>query len=350
MNQLLNPIVDLIQGESGLTEAGKETLEQTIKAIDRALAIAEFKLTRFEKEKKSLSILLEETIEELQKKTFAVEQANIDLTRALNELRTTQAQLIQAEKMASLGELTAGIAHEIQNPLNFVNNFSEVSIELVKELKDELHVTGLPPDQKRIFEHIVDDLTQNQEKIVYHGKRADAIVKGMLQHSRKSSGQKEIVDLNALIDEYLRLSYHGKRAKEKTFNATVETHFDEQVGKISVVPQDLGRVLLNLFNNAFYSVTEKKKKLNGGFEPTVSVTSRRLENKIEICVRDNGSGIQKSHLDKIFQPFFTTKPTGEGTGLGLSLSYDIITKGHGGELKVNTEEGEFAEFTILLPA
>jgi signal transduction histidine kinase len=246
--------------------------------------------------------------------------------------------------MASLGELTAGIAHEIQNPLNFVNNFSEVNAELIAEMKQELKAGN---SEEAI--EIANDLEQNLEKVSHHGKRADAIVKGMLQHSRASTGKKEPTDINALADEYLRLSYHGLRAKDKDFNANFTTNFDESIGKIEVVPQDIGRVLLNLYNNAFYAVNEKKKQLNGNLEPVVSVITKRLVDKIEITVRDNGTGISQKAVDKIYQPFFTTKPTGQGTGLGLSLSYDII-KAHNGEIKVETKEGEGTEFIISLPA
>jgi signal transduction histidine kinase len=261
----------------------------------------------------------------------------------LEELKATQSQLIQSEKMASLGELTAGIAHEIQNPLNFVNNFSEVNKELLLEMKDEI-------DKGNINEakSIADDLINNQEKINHHGKRADAIVKGMMQHSRASTGKKDPTDINALADEYLRLSYHGLRAKDKDFNADFKTDFDESIGKIEVTPQDIGRVLLNLYNNAFYAVNEKKKQLNRTFEPTVSVSTKRVGDKVELSVRDNGVGIHQKVVDKIFQPFFTTKPTGQGTGLGLSLSYDII-KAHGGEIRVESKEGEGTEFIIKLP-
>ena len=266
-----------------------------------------------------------------------------EIEKAYHELRSTQAQLIQSEKMASLGELTAGIAHEIQNPLNFVNNFSEVSNELVDEMKTEL-----AKDNKDDAIAIADDIKQNLEKILLHGKRADGIVKGMLQHSRSSSGVKEPTDINALADEYLRLAYHGLRAKDKNFNTTMQTDFDESIERINIIPQDIGRVILNLITNAFYAVTEKMKHLNEPYEPIVSVSTKKIANKIEIKVKDNGNGIPKKVLDKIFQPFFTTKPTGQGTGLGLSLSYDII-KAHGGEIKVETKEGDGAEFIIQLP-
>ena len=276
------------------------------------------------------------------------------LNQTLTSLKKTQSQLIQSEKMASLGELTAGIAHEIQNPLNFVNNFSEVNVELAGELKESLAALNFNGEKENIFQ-IINDLVQNQEKINFHGKRADAIVKGMLMHSRTSTGQKEPTDINALADEYLRLSYHGLRAKDKSFNATLKTDFDEKVQKVNIIPQDIGRVILNLFTNAFYSVTEKKKapqSASGGgveYEPTVSVSTKMIDGKVELRVKDNGMGIPQKILDKIYQPFFTTKPGGQGTGLGLSLSYDIITKGHDGELKAETKEGEYAEFIIQLP-
>jgi len=270
-------------------------------------------------------------------------QRNEEIENALHQLRSTQAQLIQSEKMASLGELTAGIAHEIQNPLNFVNNFSEVNEELLKELKTEADKGNLEE-----VKAIANDIIFNSEKINHHGKRADAIVKGMLQHSRSNSGIKEPTDINALTDEYLRLSYHGLRAKDKSFNATMKTDFDDSIGKINIIPQDIGRVILNLINNAFYAVDEKKKQIQNGYEPTVSVSTKKNNGKVEIKVCDNGNGIPQKVLDKIFQPFFTTKPTGQGTGLGLSLSYDIV-KAHGGELKVETKEGEGSKFIIQLP-
>ncbi|HWC54191.1 MAG TPA: tetratricopeptide repeat protein [Chitinophagaceae bacterium] len=266
------------------------------------------------------------------------------LQSTLNTLKQTQEQLVQSEKMASLGELTAGIAHEIQNPLNFVNNFSEVNKELIDEMKEEI-AKGNFDEVKAIS----NDIKKNEEKISHHGKRADAIVKGMLQHSRSSTGVKEPTNINALADEYLRLAYHGLRAKDKSFNAKFETHLDKSIGQINIVAQDIGRVLVNLINNAFYAVSEKKKQTDAGYEPTVTVGTKNLGNKVEIMVKDNGAGMPPKILEKIFQPFFTTKPTGQGTGLGLSLSYDIITKGHGGEIKVNTKENEGTDFTIHIP-
>ena len=267
-----------------------------------------------------------------------------EIEKAYSELKATQNQLIQSEKMASLGELTAGIAHEIQNPLNFVNNFSEVSVELLEELQEEMKKGDL-----KEVNALIEDIQQNLDKINHHGQRADGIVKGMLQHSRAGSGEKELTDLNVLADEYLRLAYHGLRAKDKTFNATTETHFDEGLGKVNVVPQDIGRVILNLITNAFYVVKEKGEQQPEGYEPTVTITTLRNNNKILLSVKDNGNGIPKKIQDKIFQPFFTTKPTGEGTGLGLSMSYDIVTKGHGGTLQMETKEGQGTEFTIELP-
>ncbi|MEJ7589701.1 MAG: ATP-binding protein, partial [Ferruginibacter sp.] len=248
------------------------------------------------------------------------------------------------EKMASLGELTAGIAHEIQNPLNFVNNFSELNTELITEMIAEIDKGNLE-DVKAI----AGDIAGNEQKINQHGKRADAIVKGMLQHSRSSSGLKEPIDINALTDEYLRLAYHGLRARDKSFNATMKTDYDDTIEKINIIPQDIGRVVLNLITNAFYAITEKKKQSAGAYEPTIFVSTKKVNDKVEIIIRDNGNGIPQKVLDKIFQPFFTTKPTGQGTGLGLSMSYDIITKGHGGELKVETKESEGAVFIIKLP-
>jgi two-component system NtrC family sensor kinase len=276
-----------------------------------------------------------------------LQQQKNEIAKALSDLKITQSQLVQSEKMASLGELTAGIAHEIQNPLNFVNNFSEVNKELIEELKSEKSKVKSERDEK-LEDELINNIAENEKKIIHHGKRADAIVKNMLQHSRTSSGQKEPTDINALADEYLRLAYHGLRAKDKSFNATTKTDFGENIGTVNIIPQDIGRVILNLINNAFYAVDEKKKLNQQGYEPTVSVSTRRNNGKVEINVKDNGNGIPQKVLDKIFQPFFTTKPTGQGTGLGLSLSYDIV-KAHGGELKVETKEGEGSNFIIHLP-
>jgi len=267
-----------------------------------------------------------------------------ELQAAFAELRNTQSQLIHAEKMASLGELTAGIAHEIQNPLNFVNNFSEVNAELLDELKEEID-----GDKDQEVNSIIEDIITNEQKIITHGRRADAIVKGMLQHSRSDSGEKELTDINKLADEYLRLSYHGLRAKDSSFNADFKANLDESLPMINVVGQDLGRVLLNLINNAFHAVAEKKQQEDHAYNPEVIVTTRYIDNNAEIMVKDNGNGIPADVQEKIFQPFFTTKATGEGTGLGLSLSFDIITKGHNGKLEVETIEGEGSTFTILIP-
>jgi signal transduction histidine kinase len=301
-------------------------------------------LERTEKVKRTTAILLEETIQELELKRKTVEDTNTALQNSLEELKATQAQLIQSEKMASLGELTAGIAHEIQNPLNFVNNFSEVSSELIDEMTEQLE-KGNTEDAKAI----AGEVKMSLEKINFHGKRADGIVKSMLQHSRTSNNKKEPTDINALADEYLRLAYHGMRAKDKSFNSAMKTDYDENIGLIKIISQDIGRVILNLITNAFYAVTEKNKLMPDGYEPTITVRTKRINDKVEVRVKDNGTGIPQKALEKIFQPFFTTKPTGQGTGLGLSLSYDIVTKGHGGELKVETKEGEYTEFSIILP-
>jgi two-component system NtrC family sensor kinase len=355
MNQQLQTLHDFIQQNEHITTEEKDTLFKVIKKADTDFTISEFKLDRTEKVKRTTAILLEETIEELEQKRKAIEETNSALERSLQELKAAQAQLVQSEKMASLGELTAGIAHEIQNPLNFVNNFSEVSNELIDEMNEELEKGDIEEAKA-----IAADVKQNLIKINHHGNRAGDIVKGMLQHSRTSTGTKEPTDINALCDEYLRLSYHGLRAKDKDFNATMKTDFDDTIGKINIIPQDIGRVLLNLFNNAFYACTERSRsavnqKLNAqnsehsaNYKPTVTVSTKKLNNKIEIKVTDNGNGIPQNIVDKIFQPFFTTKPTGQGTGLGLSLSYDIV-KAHGGEMRVESKEGVGSEFIIQMP-
>jgi two-component system NtrC family sensor kinase len=272
-----------------------------------------------------------------------IDQQRAKAETALIELRSTQAQLIQSEKMASLGELTAGIAHEIQNPLNFVNNFSEINKELLEEMNKEVKSGQI--ENLRVT---VENILANEIKINAHGKRADAIIKGMLEHSRRSSGRKESIDINILADEYLRLSYHGMRTKANAFKVTMETNFDPAVGSISIIPQDIGRVFLNLFNNAFYSVSEKKKQQPFDYEPTVWVTTKKEIDSVLVIVRDNGMGISEKIREKIFQPFFTTKPTGQGTGLGLSLSYDVI-KAHGGSISLHSLENEFTEFIVKIP-
>lgn len=365
MNQHLQHIYQFLESSNHFSKEEKEELLKKIKAADKELTIAEFKLNRTEKVKRTTTVLLKESIEELENKRKDVEASNAALKKSLAKLKATQAQLIQAEKMASLGELTAGIAHEIQNPLNFVNNFAEVSGELLEEMKEELAEGNMEDVQD-----LIGMLTQNLEKINHHGGRASGIVKGMLAHSRTSSNKKELTDLNGLCDEYLRLAYHGLRAKNKSFNAAFETDFDAALLKLEVVPQDISRVILNLINNAFYVVNEKAKEGIEGYQPKVSVSTKRVDSplgmsglsprgeksdgkkgengQIEISITDNGKGIPKNIIEKIFQPFFTTKPTGEGTGLGLSLSYDIV-QAHGGELLVESEEGIGTTFKIILP-
>ena len=331
--------------------------EFQVSAFNQQLDLQQQEQVRIEKEGKQKTIaiialivvfsaigfLLYRNNRQKQKANQVLQQKNTQIEQTLSDLKAAQKQLIQSEKMASLGELTAGIAHEIQNPLNFVNNFSEVSTELIDEMKTELDKGDV--DEAKF---IADDIKLNLEKINQHGKRADAIVKGMLQHSRSSSGTKEPTDINALCDEYLRLAYHGLRAKDKSFNATMKTYFDNTIGNINIIPQDIGRVVLNLINNAFYAVDEKKKSSVENYEPTVTVSTKKSGDKVFISVEDNGNGIPQKIVDKIFQPFFTTKPTGQGTGLGLSLAYDIV-KAHGGELKVETKEGEGSEFIFLIP-
>ena len=278
-------------------------------------------------------------------RTAELTQQKEELQQALTELQAAQVQLVQSEKMASLGELTAGIAHEIQNPLNFVNNFSELSIELAQEIREEIEK---PEPDHSLIRDLVHDLSQNQEKINRHGKRAASIVTGMLQHSRTSTGTKEPTDLNALADEYLRLAYHGLRAKDKEFQSKMVAELDPAVGNVEVIPQDFGRVLLNLVNNAFYAVTQRKSQHPDGYDPCVTLTTRRTKSGVEIRIQDNGIGIPDSVKAKIFQPFFTTKPTGQGTGLGLSLAYDIVTKGHGGKMEVESKAGEGTTFKVFI--
>jgi two-component system, NtrC family, sensor kinase len=280
-------------------------------------------------------------------RTAELSEQKETLEETLEEFKTSQLQLIQKEKMASLGELSAGIAHEIQNPLNFVLNFGEISKELMTELQERITHESLPENFVSEMSPLVNDLSENMGKIIHHGKRADGIVKNMLQHTRKHSGVLELTDLNELIDEYLNLSYHGFRNKNKSFTCTFKNSFDRHVERIRIIPQDIGHTLVNLFNNAFYSMNEKLK-LNKEYEPTLSISTEKKNNKAFIRIRDNGKGIEQKIVNKVFQPFFTTKPTGEATGLGLSLSYDFI-KAHQGEMKVESTEGEYAMFTIELP-
>jgi signal transduction histidine kinase len=295
-----------------------------------------------------LAVVFWRNAQQRKKANSLLQEQKEEIEATLEQLKATQTQLIQSEKMASLGQLTAGIAHEIQNPLNFVNNFSEVNKEMLEELKAESEKPKADrSDQLQV--ELIHDLIENEKKINHHGKRADAIVKGMLEHSRARTGQKEPTDINALADEYLRLSYHGLRAKDKSFNAEIVTHFDSNLPKINVIPQDIGRVLLNLFNNAFYAVNQRHKNNGTGYKPEVSVTTTVVNGGVVIMVKDNGIGIPDVIKEKIMQPFFTTKPTGEGTGLGLSLTYDMVVKGHGGDISVESKEGEFTEFVIFLP-
>ena len=279
-------------------------------------------------------------------RTAALTTQAEELRGALTELRTTQAQLVQSEKMASLGELTAGIAHEIQNPLNFVNNFADVSVEMLSELRSE---QARSERDLALEAELLNDISQNLQKIHHHGQRAASIVKGMLEHSRASTGERQPIDLNHLADEYLRLAYQGLRAKDKSFNATLVTDFAANLPPVEAIGPDLGRVLLNLFSNGFYAVRQRQLRGEAGYAPTVSVSTTRQGDEVEIRVRDNGMGIPEAVRQKIFQPFFTTKPSGEGTGLGLSLSYDIVTKGHSGSITVDSQEGKYTEFLISLP-
>lgn len=296
-----------------------------------------------EQQKLALTQQNESLEKRVEDRTLELSQQKEMLQKSLNSLKSAQLQLIQSEKMASLGVLTAGIAHEIQNPLNFVNNFSDINKELLIDMKDEINKGNL--DEVRV---IANDITENEEKINHHGRRADAIVKGMLQHSGGNTGAMEPTDINVLCDEYLRLSYHGFKAKDKSFNAAIKTDFDSSLGKIEIVPQDIGRVLLNLFTNAFYALSKKKSASDSSYQPTVLVQTIKLSDNVKIIIQDNGVGIPPKIADKIFQPFFTTKPTGEGTGLGLSISYDII-KAHGGKLTVESEEGIKTTFIVEIP-
>ena len=334
-------------------EKEKAATQTRIRTYVLLAAIAVFMLIagifyRNNRQKQKINNLLFQQNEEILQQKEEIESQRDDLEKTLSDLKATQTQLVQSEKMASLGELTAGIAHEIQNPLNFVNNFSEVNLEMLKELQAENLKPKAEQDEQTVNE-LINDLIANEEKINHHGRRADSIVKGMLEHSRSATGQKEPTDINLLADEFLRLSYHGLRAKDKSFNAEVVTHLATGIPKVNAIPQDIGRVLLNLFNNAFYAVNKKQKTLGGDYKPEVCVDTSTENDQVIIKVKDNGIGIPDTIKEKIMQPFFTTKPTGEGTGLGLSLTYDMVVKGHGGSIQVNSVEGEGTEFIISIP-
>ena len=289
--------------------------------------------------------------EKVDARTRELKDKNVELEETLQQLKEMQNQIIMQQKLASLGALTAGIAHEIKNPLNFVTNFAELSTDLTQDLREDIDKQKgiLDPQAFEDIEDILDDLRTNAEKINEHGKRADSIVRNMLLHSRGTPGERQKTDINALMAEYVNLAYHGMRAKDSSFNIKIETDYDNSIGLVEVVPQDLSRVFLNILNNACDAAYEKKKEMRDEFSPTLSVVTKNLDDLIEIRVHDNGKGIPRENLDKIFNPFFTTKPTGEGTGLGLSISYDIIVEEHKGEIKVETEEGSYTEFIISLP-
>ncbi|MVM35898.1 hypothetical protein GO755_38145 [Spirosoma sp. HMF4905] len=352
VNQIQSTLIDE-QQRTQLLEEEKSRFESRVKiygllGIVAVLLLLAGVFYRNDRLKQKTNEQLQMLNQEVRQQKEEIETQRDHLEQSLTDLHATQAQLIQKEKLASLGELTAGIAHEIQNPLNFVNNFSEVSTELIDELK-EGPFQKLPESEKDYAEEILGDLTSNLQKINHHGGRASSIVKGMLEHSRTESGEKRPTDLNALADEYLKIAYHGLRAKNQSFNCELVTKFDPTLEPVNVAPQEIGRVLLNLYNNAFYAIGERSRKMNGSdYQPMVTVSTSQVKDNVVIRVKDNGTGISETVKAKIFQPFFTTKPTGEGTGLGLSLSYDIITKGHGGTLTVYSAEGQGTEFIITL--
>ena len=343
MNANLTSLLNKFQQLNELAPAHQEEILLLLKKLQKDIEILEFKLDRTEKVKQTTAVLLEETIEELQQKSKAVEEVNQALRNSLNDLKNTQNQLIQSEKMAALGELTAGIAHEIQNPLNFVNNFSEINQELVTELIEEVDRQNW--EEVRL---LVKDLFENEEKIMHHGKRAENIVKSMLQHSRKSNGVAEIFDLNQLVDEYFRLAYHGMRAKDKSFQVKMTTKLDDGLTTVIAVRQDIGRVVLNLITNAFHAIAERIRLNEEGYDPHVLVTTKDQGDQVMVEVTDNGSGMSEQTKDKIFQPFYTTKPAGQGTGLGLSSSHDII-KAHGGKFEVQSAVGQGTTFSFIIP-
>jgi signal transduction histidine kinase len=338
---------------SDITELARKTdelggLAKSFLLMERTLKdyVGQLQYSAAELEKYSQTLELK-----VDERTQQLRERNLDLENTLRQLKEAQNQIVMQEKMASLGSLTAGIAHEIKNPLNFVNNFASLSVELADELRQEIdkQKERVAPESIDYMQGIVSDLEQNVRKINQHGNRADNIVKGMLLLSRGKPGEMHLTDLNTLVDEYVNLAYHGLRAQDTSFNITIVRNYDPAVGKISLVPQDISRVLLNLINNACYSAHEKKLESGEGFAPTLTVSSRNLGEKVEVRVRDNGKGIPQSVCEKIFNPFFTTKPAGKGTGLGLSISFDIVVGQHNGELRVESQEGEFAEFIVVLP-
>lgn len=346
MNQDLQILLDAIQQNLSLTDEEKITLSKSINKVDNELVIVSFKLERTEKVKRTTAILLEETIEELEQKRKAIEESNTALTKSLEELRAAQEQLVQQEKLASLGQLTAGIAHEIKNPLNFVNNFSDLSLELIDEVFEEME--QLEKDETtELISEILNDVKTNLQKVYEHGTRADGIVKSMLMHSRGSSGKKAPIDLNSLLRENANLTLHSMRANKNPINVNIDYNLDDKVGEVSLITEDFSRVIVNLCSNAFDAMREKGKQTEG-FKPMLTISTKKEKDTVIIEIQDNGPGIPEAIRDKILQPFFTTKKGTDGTGLGLSISHDIV-KAHGGELKVETKEGAGCEFVIHLP-
>jgi signal transduction histidine kinase len=347
----LQDIQQALERAATLTPDEIDAVVATLKQLEKSVVLTEFKLSRVEKEKRAINVLLEETIDELQKKSEAIEQTNMSLTKALEELRNTQEQLVFSEKMASLGELTAGVAHEIQNPLNFVNNFSNLTVELAEELKEDIDTVqrnGEAGDDISAIVTQIDGLIEIQQKILHHGIRAEQIVRNMLLHSRGSSGEKESADINMLVEETVSLAYQGMLGKSRNFECKLQLELEDGIPEMPLVVQDISRVLLNLFGNAFYAMNEKRKEIPGAYEPRLRVLTARKEGSVEICIEDNGNGIPDNIIDKVFNPFFTTKPTGEGTGLGLSLSFDMV-RAHNGNIDVYSEAGKTTSFVVTLP-
>jgi len=346
MDKNLQSVTDFIQQKANIPAEQKESVLLALKAVDKELQIISFKLDRTEKVKRTTAILLEETIEELELKRKAIEETNAALTQSLEELRAAQEQLVQQEKLASLGQLTAGIAHEIKNPLNFVNNFSELSIELADEVFEELELLD-KNETTGLIKEILNDIKSNLQKVNEHGTRADTIVKSMLMHSRGSSGKKVPVDLNSMIAENVNLTFHSMRANKNPINAEIIFNLDEKLGEVPLITEDFSRVILNLCSNAFDAMRQKSLK-SQDYKPVLKISVKKLDQNAVLEIHDNGPGIPDELKDKILQPFFTTKKGTEGTGLGLSISHDIV-KAHGGELTVQSKKDEGSIFTITLP-